>query len=552
MGTTTQPVPNRSQADRQSPELVWLRNLLRAIALIITAVGFALRLWWASGTFLNPDEALHFFIANRSSWSQAYQASLTMAHPPLLIFLLYWWRNLGTSEIILRLPSILAGTAFCWIFFKWLEKLLGSTVALVGLTFAALLAPMVLLSSEVRQYELLLLFAIAGAYLLELAIENRSAALMLLSAACLYLALLSHYSAPLFVASLGIYGLLRLIRERPPSAVTIAWSAGQFGAAGLIAFLYLSHISRIRHTTMAEQAFDSWLYKSYFHSSHNNLIAFVAARTFSIFQFVLGQSVIGDLAVFLFAAGIVLLLRRKIVSRPAGPTPGQLATLLVLPFALNCVAALFDAYPYGGTRHCVYLAIFGLTGISVCIVRICGGRAVRSMAVALTLITLCWAFRSIRHPYIDRTDQRHARMDQALNFIQSQIPAADPIFVDYETGLELGHYLCQQKPISCDGSIPGFLVFTCGDHRIVSTVNDFWAFDPPMFRDQYGRLMAAANLKPDAQVWVAQVGWIVTLADDLKKQSPGFPPVSSFGKNIQFFPVNQRSALSTQRSAQLR
>jgi hypothetical protein len=51
----------------------------------IVALGFVQRVRAEWGTFLNPDEALHFFIANRSSLALAYKASLTMAHPPLLI-----------------------------------------------------------------------------------------------------------------------------------------------------------------------------------------------------------------------------------------------------------------------------------------------------------------------------------------------------------------------------------------------------------------------------------------------------------------------------------
>src|ERR1044071_2463760 len=78
------------------------------------AIGFLLRLWHASGTYLNPDEALHFFVANKGTWWETYRASLNVSHPPLLIFLLRAWRVLGTSELMLRLPSILAGIAFCW------------------------------------------------------------------------------------------------------------------------------------------------------------------------------------------------------------------------------------------------------------------------------------------------------------------------------------------------------------------------------------------------------------------------------------------------------
>src|SRR5690348_1255268 len=88
-------------------------------------LAFLLRLWKASGTFLNLDEAMHFLAANKPSLAEAYHASFNLAHPPLLILLLNVWRKLGTSELVLRLPSVIAGTIFCWVFFKWLTRLLG-------------------------------------------------------------------------------------------------------------------------------------------------------------------------------------------------------------------------------------------------------------------------------------------------------------------------------------------------------------------------------------------------------------------------------------------
>jgi hypothetical protein len=91
-------------------------------------MGFLLRLWRTSGTFLNPDEAMHFLAANRLTLADAYRASLNLAHPPLLILLLSLCRRVGTAVLFLRLPSVIAGTIFCWIFFKWVTRLRGPTV----------------------------------------------------------------------------------------------------------------------------------------------------------------------------------------------------------------------------------------------------------------------------------------------------------------------------------------------------------------------------------------------------------------------------------------
>src|SRR6202035_3217846 len=104
----------------------WLLSHGNQAAMSITLLGLLARVWTASGTFLNPDEALHFRLANQASLAVAYRESLTASHPPLLTFVLYLWRAFSTSELWLRLPSVLAGAAFCWMFYKWLAATAGN------------------------------------------------------------------------------------------------------------------------------------------------------------------------------------------------------------------------------------------------------------------------------------------------------------------------------------------------------------------------------------------------------------------------------------------
>jgi hypothetical protein len=523
----------------------WIEGQPNRVALVLVALGFGLRVGTAWGTFLNPDEALHFFIADRASLRAAYQANLTMAHPPLMILILYGWRGLGTSEFWLRLPSILAGTAFCWIYFRWLTRLFGRSVALVGLTLAALLPPLVSLTAQVRQYGLLLVFLIGGAYLLERAVAENSPRLMLGSGACFWLALGSHYSAFLFLAVMGVYSLLCFPWSGISRPTLAAWIAGEIGSLALGVTLYLTHIAEIRHTTMAEQAFDDWLRKSYFHRGQDNPLAFFLLRSFSFFQYLFGQLVVGDVLALVFIAGAVFLLRAKVETREPGWLRYRLAALLIFPFLLNYGTALFDLYPYGGTRHSVYLSVFALAGVSLSIVKMVGDSALRGIAISLLLVALCFLFRTNHLPTIARPDQKLVQMDRAIQFLHEQLPPSDSILADYESGIMLGHYLCEKKPISYEGSIPGFLVLHCGGHRIISTDHDLWAFTPPTFLSEWSRLVEGGYLKTGDTVWVAQVGWMVKLDDDLRKGFPEFRGLrtQAFGNNIRFFPLRVGSAM---------
>jgi len=505
------------------------------LAIALVTLGFLLRVHEAWGTFLNPDEALHFFIANRASLGAAYKASLTMAHPPLLIFLLYGLRNFGHSELILRLPAILTGTFFCCVFYSWLRRVLGSQIALVGLAFTALLPPMIDVTAQVRQYGLLLIFLIAGAWYLERAFAENSPKFMLVSTACLWLAILSHYSALLFVATLGLYALVRMFRGETGRGTILAWVAGQTFTLGLVIFLYITHISKIKRTTMAEQAFDGWLRKSYFHHGTENPLTFLVTRSFSLFQYIFGQLVLGDIVALLFVAGIILLLRGKIAS--AKLTRPEIAVLFLFPFALNFALAFLDLYPYGGTRHCVYLSIFAIAVISVCVLRVARGNIVRALLFTALILALSFVFRTNHAPYIARADQSRTHMSDAVGFINNGIPASDPILVDYESGIEIGHYACHQQPIAYDGSIPGFLVFHCAGHRIISTVPDLWAFIPSTFLSEWNELVRGGYLQPGEKVWILQAGWMTKLDEQLRTDFPEFRDLQAheFGNNIRLF-----------------
>ena len=309
----------------------WLEARSGKAAIFITLAGFLARFWTASGTFLNPDEALHFRLANQLSLATAYQQSLTAAHPPLLILFLYYWRALGTSELWLRLPSVIAGAVFCWMFYKWLTKTVGPLAGLIGLLFVAFLPPVVALFAEIRQYPLLLAFLISALYFLDEAFALNSAGCMALFSLCLYLAMGFHYSAFLFAAALGVYALLKIFQEHPPIRLTIVWMLGQLGALAIAAFLYKTHLSQLSEgtpRTLTENLMgDYYLRHSLFDRAHDNPLLFVVGHSFGVFQYFFGQLAVGDVMGLVFVAGVIFLLRGKTSQAPTSsgncPSPGS-------------------------------------------------------------------------------------------------------------------------------------------------------------------------------------------------------------------------------------
>ena len=521
----------------------WFRAHPDLAAGLVIALAFLARVKAASGTFLNPDEALHFSVANQLSLSDAYRASLTISHPPLLILVLYFWRNLGTSELVLRLPSVLLGTAFCWVFFRWLKDLFGRTVGWIGLIFAAFLPPMIALSAEIRQYALLLFCAACAAYFLERSLAKNSARAMLISVLFLNLALLTHYSALLFAATLGIYFLVRLATKQVPREVVGIWAAGQAVGIGLCVFLYLTSVKTLARFFGAQplRAWmgESYLNNSYFDPARHHVLVFLVSRTGSVFQYLFGQSIVGDAAFLIFLGGIVLLLRNTRYAENLKVPPRVLASLLLVSFGLNFAVALAGVYPYGGTRHCVFLAPFAFAGVGFLLAKLTRWRLGIAVPLAIAVVAACHGFQSRRLPYMARSDQGTALMEQATTFVRQQVPPSDLVFVDNQTSILLGHYLCQQRPAPLQPSALTINTLDCGGHRILATNGETFVFTAKSFFPTWDEMRRTYHLQPGQHVWVLQEGWVWgdSLAQELKQKWPAFRGLQArtFGHNITVF-----------------
>lgn len=527
----------------------WFETHVGITAAAVCLAGFLARLWTASGTFLNPDEALHFRLANQMSLAQAYQQALTAAHPPLLIILLYFWRDLGTAELWLRLPSVIAGSVFCWMFYKWLAAATGRLTGFIGLLFVALLPPIVGLTAEIRQYALLLAFLGCALYFLDRAFADKSASWMAAFSFSLYLAMLSHYSAFLVAAALGIYAVLRIAEERPPVKVVAAWAIGQLIGLALGALLYKVHLSHLgvgdSRTVLQGFMSEFYLRRSYYDPAHDNPVWFLIGHSFGVFQYFFGQLAMGDILGLLFLVGVASLLWYR--GRPENPNAGRrVAALLLLPFAIACGADLRHLYPYGGTRHLAFLIIPAVAGVSVALARLAAGRWARGIALALFVLVLCLIFGKPRPPRMDRADQSRTQMAAAMEFVRQNIPPGSVIFVDYQTDLILGDYLCRQQPIAIDVSVPGFESFSCGGYRVISAdYKTAWMFSSENFVSEWRWLVRAYRLQPGGRAWNFQCGWGIKLAGELRSGFAEFRdlPVTSFGENIQIFPLTVGSPM---------
>jgi len=359
---------------------------------------------------------------------------------------------------------------------------------------------------------------------------------MLASALTLYLALLTHYAALIFTASIAVYGLLRIVALRPTGRLVTAWIIAQTGGMAVIAFLWKTHISVIRHRSLTQDVAQSYLRSSLFHPRQENALVFLARANLRLFHFLFSEGAVSMLGMLLFVVGIVALLG-DCDNRDRGRRPSnrQLGVLLLLPFAINCAAALAGVYPYGGTRHNSYLAILAMPGIAFAVGRWRPGRRwAGPLAVAIAL-AICNFTVVPAGSYIKPPNQKKELMKQAVGYLRGSAAPGSVVLTDYESGLLLGYYVCGTD-ITHSGELTEFFyVSRCGEYQSASLLPRLWVFRADTFPKQMQALVKnePAQLR-GRETWLFQAGFIVDLEPEFQAllgqygcQSP-----RKFGSNI--------------------
>ena len=513
----------------------WLDRQLNLIVAAVIAAAFVARVIVAARSFLNPDEALHYIIINRNSVLSSYRVSLTNAHPPLIYLLVYYWRFLGRSELMLRFPSVLAGTGFCWMAYKWIRSLFGKAAAVIGLVLIAFSPAMIALSAELRSYAVLLFCETTALYLVETALQEKSVRKMLYFSVFLYLAILSHYSAAFFVLAVGIYALARILGSEIPRKVILAWAGGQAGALAVYGFLYVTHISKLRDLMMTwAMSFD----QVFSHTGRQDLLKFTRERTLDIFSFLFENRYLAPALLLLWMVAISVLLFREFAYRRAAPGTRHAGILLFLPLLAVWGASIAGYYPYVGSRHTVFLAPFVIAALSFLLAAADRQKVWAAIVIAALLAAASNSSGKTLETPIAREDQSRTLMASAVNHIRQTIPPGAVILTDYESALVLVYYLCGPELVLPVGTfnLPVSRV-KCNGYTIGSFQT--WSLEPAFFLANFGKMAQAQRLKPGDRVWVFQSGWQVVLGRQLPLSSPNFRCVTpeNFGANITLIPL---------------
>ncbi|HEX5414473.1 MAG TPA: oligosaccharide flippase family protein [Chloroflexota bacterium] len=204
------------------------------IALLVTAVAAALRLYHVSANSYNLDEVWSIWMAGQSPLDLV--RAILIQHwdntPPVFYLFLQLFMQFGQSPFFVRVVSVVAGTATVWLTYKLAEKLFGGRVALLS-AFLVAIAPLhIEFSQTARAYVLADFWALLSLYFCVSIIFGRPTRWHWLGlVVASVLALYTFYVTVLIVASENVLFLAFWLFRRVDRSLIRAWIASQTALA---------------------------------------------------------------------------------------------------------------------------------------------------------------------------------------------------------------------------------------------------------------------------------------------------------------------------------
>jgi hypothetical protein len=200
---------------------------------------------------------------------------------------------------------------------------------------------------------------------------------------------------------------------------------------------------------------------------------------------------------------------------------------------LSWAAVWAGLYPFGRTRQCVFLALFAIAGVSVALVRLSRERAGIAALLALGMVIVCHARGTLQgRDMLPLAEQRHEHMDQAVQFIRTEVSPEDLILTDKATSYQLAHYLCDQKPVEFESRTGDYESFQCKGLRVRSTGPNAGALTADTVWLEYSQHDYGTDLR---SVWVVEGGWAGGLGEVLRSRYSAFSQIQvhSFGRYLE-------------------
>jgi hypothetical protein len=311
------------------------------LALLVTALGLALRLGSLGEFWLNGDEGLYDYIAHAPIELARIPIS-SNAHPPHYFWLLRGVAFVADDFVWLRVPALLFGCAAIFAMYQLGRELGGEVSGLAAALMAALSPGAITLSQVIRPYAFQNLLIVLALLFFFRYLRRRSAGDLLLYTGCMLLALFIQYGSFLLpggVALLSaVFALTRRLDARAVRELCLAYAP--LVIAGALLF-WLQIRPNLIGQPIQKGAVEGWLAGQFGVGPGG-----VWRNLLGLFDYLAGLR-FAAAGVVAFFAGLAVC-----VSDRRGEIAGLCAAVLVVAITVSSLAL----YPFGGTRHSFHLA----------------------------------------------------------------------------------------------------------------------------------------------------------------------------------------------------
>ena len=487
----------------------------------IAVLAVLLRIESMHSFWINPDEGIYLEAAN-SETSVFWELIRSNAHPPLYYLLVRAGSALGVGFVPLRWFTLLCFGALIFAMYRWLSKSLNPGTGLIAASLVALSPGAAMTGQVLRPYMLQLLLLVLGCTALVAFTKHGRRTHLWGYSLAFSLALLTHYSS-VFVFTAVVFGQcvsLRTSAGRRDHRLRAILLANLLPAA-VISGLVWWHLSDLDGGALQAQALLSdWRHLLLADLSQAPLhLAGVLRFDFGSFE--------GPAILLLGAGLLVAALRRQhwYYGIPLG--------LLVLAIT----AARLEKYPFGVTRHSLYLLPFLVAPMALAVSR---GLS-RGPYTALTTLVLVSAGLVFAAPinsrlgttrYVHQVNQELTMQAASVRILDPAIQRAQQYGLPLVMDLQNYYYLVpifqgSERGRRTDPEYPGVIHFTWGNSPVL--VRQSWIFANPEDFDGFlatAQPLAARGLGVADEFCVLTAGGSYPLLDHLERlqnQNPARP-----------------------------
>jgi hypothetical protein len=317
------------------------------LALLITAVGFALRVGGVTEFWLNGDEGIYDHIAHAPPDLAKRMIALN-AHPPLQYLLLRGIALVSDDFVWLRVPSLLFGSLSIFAMYL-LGREVGGAVCGVAAALAAALSPgAIVLSQLARPYALQGLLIVSALLFFFRYLRGRRARDLTLYVACMLVALFVQYGSVLPLAGMMLVLAACILTRRFDARALRGLALAHLPLLLAGALLYALHVGpSLSGSGVQTDAVGGWLASQFVAGPGE-----IWRNFLGLFDYAAGTRLAAAAAVA-FLAGIAACIADRRYA-----LVGLCAAVLIAAVCLS----LLSLYPFGGTRHSFHLApLLGLT-----------------------------------------------------------------------------------------------------------------------------------------------------------------------------------------------